>query len=61
MENKYFVIEHSVNCYYGEVGDVFTTIRFFGEYDECQNFVNNNKDNNDLYIVKMNETLEINY
>lgn len=61
MENKYFVIEHSVNCYYGEIGDVFTTIRFFGEYDECQNYVNNNKDNNDLYIVKMNETLEINY
>lgn len=61
MENKYFVIEHSVNCYYGEIGDVFTTIRFFGDYNECQNFVNNNKDNNDLYIVKMNETLEINY
>ena len=61
MENKYFVIEHYVNCYYGEIGDIFTTIKFFGDYDECQEYIKNNNNDNNLYIVKMNETLEINY
>jgi len=59
--DNYFVIEYSVNCYYGEIGDVFITIKFFGNHDECQNYVNNNNNNNNLYIIKMNETLEINY
>ena len=61
INNNYFVIEHSVNCYYGEIGDVFTTIKFFGNHDECQNYVNNNNKDNNLYIVKFGETLEINY
>ena len=60
MENKFFVIEHKVKCYYGEIGDVFTTIKFFGNYDECQDYVNNNNKEY-LHIVKFNETLEINY
>ncbi len=61
MENKFFVIEYKINCYYGQIGDVFVTIRFFGEYDECQEYVKNNNKDENLYIVKMNETLEFNY
>jgi ribosome biogenesis protein Nip4 len=67
MENKYFVIEYNTEWFYGEIGTIIMNVVFFGNYEECKNYVNKNQYNNftygndGLYVVKFGEKLEINY